>query len=413
MRYFLIVLFIFLSACAKEDASQPLQNDVNSENWRVSISLPDVELPVSLYLALDGSEAWFGNGAEKVMVPEIIGDGTNWTLRFPAFNNTIVLEKTETGFTGSLTLVKRGYEQVMPLVAEVDPGFRFSNDPQPEVDLTGRWEVAFTDDEGKQSVGVGEFDQQGAIVTGTFLTPLGDYRYLAGEVDGNVINLSTFDGAHAFVFTATAQEDGGLTGDFWSGTKWHESWVAKRNFDAQLPDAYELTYLNEGYDRLEFSFPDLNGQPVSLDDEQFRDKVVLVNLSGTWCPNCADEMEFLSQVYKDKAGRGLEIITLLYEHFEDFETAAQQGRELVNKHDIAFKVLVAGSSDNVAAAQTLPMLNHVLAFPTLIFIDRSGQVRKIHTGFSGPGTGQHYDDFKVSFAQNLEGLLDESAGVDR
>lgn len=406
MRYFLILIVILLSACSRDEAT-PHASNSETENWRVSISLPDVELPVELFLASDGSEAWFSNGAEKVHVPEITRDGNTWTLRFPAFNNTMVLEKAETGLNGSLTLIKRGYEQVMPLVAEPDAGFRFSGDAQALVDFTGRWEVGFTEDEGKESVGVGEFDQQGATVTGTFLTPLGDYRYLAGDVDGNVMRLSTFDGAHAFVFIATMQDDGTLAGDFWSGTKWHESWVAKRNFEAKLPDAYALTFLKEGYDRLDFSFPDLDGHPVSLLDEQFRNKVVLVNLSGTWCPNCADEMEFLSKVYKDHRQQGLEIVTLLFEHFEDFETSAQQGRALAAKHDIDFNVLVAGSSDKADASESLPMLNHVLAFPTLIFIDRTGKVRKIHTGFSGPGTGQHYDDFKAAFAQNLEGLLNE------
>ena len=53
------------------------------------------------------------------------------------------------------------------------------------------------------------------------------------------------------------------------------------------------------------------------------------------------------------------------------------------------------------------MLNHVLAFPTLIFIDRKGDVRRIHTGFSGPGTGQHYVEFKKEFTALLDELLSE------
>jgi thiol-disulfide isomerase/thioredoxin len=407
MRILLLLLSLLLFACSQDDAGKPETSVAPVEYWRVSIALPDAELPVTLHLAPDGSEAWFMNGAEVVWVPEVSKQGSSWTLRFPTFNNTILLNETEIGLEGSLTLVKRGYEQHMELSAEPDRGFRFTEQARPAMDVTGRWEVLFTDDDGKETIAVGEFDQQGGSVTGTFLTPLGDYRYLAGEVDGRSLKLSTFDGAHAFVFGAEAQEDGSLKGDFWSGTSWHESWVAKRNFDAALPDAYSLTYLNEGYDRLEFTFPGLDGVPVSLDDEQFDGKVVLVNLSGTWCPNCADEMEFLSGVYKDEKDRGLEVITLLYEHFEEFEPAAVQGRALVEKHDIDFTVLVAGYSDKTAAAETLPMLNTVLAYPTLIFIDRTGKVRKIHTGFSGPGTGQHYEDFKLEFSENLEELLQE------
>ncbi len=406
-RYLAPFFAILLTACSQEAPVELTGNPAPVTDWRVSISLGDIDLPVTLHLAPDGSEAWFVNGAEKVRVPEISRDGSSWILRFPTFNNTLVLSESGPGLGGSLTLVKRGYEQVMDLEAEPDRGFRFRQNPNPDIDVTGRWEVLFTDGDGSESKGMGEFDQQGGLLTGTFLTPLGDYRYLAGEVDGNVMRLSTFDGAHAFVFTAMLQEDGMLEGDFWSGTKWHESWVAKRNFEARLPDAYELTFLKKGYDRLEFSFPNLDGIPVSLGDEKFRDKVVLVNLSGTWCPNCADEMEFLSAVYKLKREKGLEIVTLLYEHFEDFETASIQGKALVKKHDIDFNVLVAGSSEKGAAAETLPMLNHVLAYPTLIFIDRSGIVRRIHTGFSGPGTGQHYEDFKSAFNENLESLLNE------
>jgi peroxiredoxin len=202
---------------------------------------------------------------------------------------------------------------------------------------------------------------------------------------------------------------GELEGGFWSGTRSYESWAAKRNFDAELPDAYSLTYLKEGYDRLAFTFPDLDGNPVSLDDSRLQGKVVLVTLSGTWCPNCADEVEFLSGYYRNNHDRGLEIVTLLYEHFEDFERAAQQGKLLRNEFDVPYELLIAGVSSKTLAAETLPMLNHVLAFPTTIFIDRSGAVRRIHTGFSGPGTGSHYQEFTGEFNRLMDELLAEEA----
>lgn len=408
-RLLMWLILILMAACSREAPVETLEPPSGAiSDWRLSIELSAVDLPVQLHLAPDASEAWLSNGVEKVRITEISRDGTNWTLRFPAFNNTLVLKETASGFTGSLTLVKRGYQQHMAVSATPDPGFRFFDNPEPQVDLTGRWEVTFTEDDGTQSFAIGEFDQRGGRISGTFLTAKGDYRYLAGEVDGRAMRLSTFDGAHAFVFSALTLADGTLTGDFWSGTQWHESWVAKRNFDARLPDAWSLTYLKEGYDRFGFTFPDLEGEPVSLDDEKYRDKVVLVSLGGTWCPNCADEMEFLAAVFRENNSRGLEIITLLYEHFEDFDRAAERGNALVQKHDIEFDVLVAGSSDKVVAAQTLPMLNHVLAFPTLIFIDRKGDVRRIHTGFSGPGTGQHYLEFKNEFTSLVDELLSEA-----
>jgi peroxiredoxin len=410
-RVLVSLLAFCLVACGSEDSNQQQVDAIQPlTDWRLVVHLPDVELPVRLHLSRDGGESWLQNGREKVVISEVEKQGDNWRLFFPAFNNTLVLRQQGERLEGSLTLVKRGYEQHMDVSGEPDPGYRFVADPEPEAEFTGRWEVTFVQDNGKESFAIGEFDQQGGKVTGTFLTAKGDYRYLAGEVDGNTLYLSTLDGAHAFVFKAKMQPDGSLEGDFWSGTRWHESWKGTRNFDAQLPDAYSLTYLKEGYDQVEFSFPDLDGNPVSLADEKFLGKVVLVTLSGTWCPNCADEAEFLAGYYRENRDRGLEVVTLLYEHFDDFKLAAQRGRALQAKHEIEFDLLIAGSSDKKLAAETLPMLNHVLAFPTIIFIDRQANVRRIHTGFSGPGTGQHYQQFLGEFNALMEELLQEKAG---
>ena len=321
MRHLLLLVLLFsLFACGSEDDVTNSAPDTGPvSDWRLIIQLPEVDLPVQLHLAADGSEAWISNGAEKAMVSEVSKNGDSYKLHFPAFNSSLLLYKDGSKLKGSLTLVKRGYEQVMQVTGEPDPGYRFRQNPQSSAEFTGRWEVTFVDGNGKESSAIGEFDQKGSTVSGTFLTPVGDYRYLAGDVDGNMLHLSTFDGAHAFVFHAEMQADGSLEGDFWSGTRWHESWTARRNFEANLPDAYAMTYLKDGYDRLEFSFPDLDGNPVALSDQQYKDKVVLVTLSGTWCPNCADEIEFLSGYYRDNQERGLEVITLLYEHFEAFE----------------------------------------------------------------------------------------------
>lgn len=407
-RLILILLLGSLMACTAEDSEQTQLSSIEAvTDWRLLIRLPDVELPVQLHLSTDGSEAWLVNGLEKVSIEDISKQGDSWRLHFSTFNSTLLLHEKDGFLEGKLTLVKRGYEQVMPVRGEPDKGYRFISVSDVKSDFTGRWQVSFVDDDGKETFAIGEFDQQGSKVRGTFLTELGDYRFLAGEVHGDMMNLSTFDGAHAFVFQAHMLADGSLKGDFWSGTRWHESWTAQRNFDAELPDAYSLTYLKEGYDHIEFSFPDLNGESVALTDLKYRDKVVLVTLSGSWCPNCADEIDFLSGYYRENRGRGLEIITLLYERYDAFELAARQGKALQAKYGIDYDILIAGVSDKAMASETMPMLNRVLAFPTMIFIDRKGNVRMIHTGFSGPGTGQHYTDFVVEFNALMDELLDE------
>ncbi|MDH3768266.1 MAG: TlpA family protein disulfide reductase, partial [Gammaproteobacteria bacterium] len=272
------------------------------------------------------------------------------------------------------------------------------------VTFDGRWEVVFTDDDGAQTAAVGEFEQDENHVQGTFLTATGDYRFLAGQVQGNDLYLSTFDGSHAFLFTASLAGET-LRGGFWSGTAWHEDWVATRNAGAKLPDAYSLTQLVG--DRFEFEFPNTSGQSVSSDDPRFDGKVLLVTLVGSWCPNCHDEAAFLAPFYQKYRGQGLEIVGLMFEHLEDFDEAARQVNAFRNKFDIEYPLLVAGSSDKKRASRTMTMLDRVYSFPTSIFIDRTGEVRQIHTGFSGPGTGEHYQKLVAGFSETIEQLLAE------
>ena len=146
---------------------------------------------------------------------------------------------------------------------------------------------------------------------------------------------------------------------------------------------------------------------MSLSDEKYQDKVVLVTISGTWCPNCNDEARFLAPFYEKYRDQGLEVVALLFEHFEEADLAADQVRAFRQKFDIQYDTLIAGISDKIEAAGTLPELNAVLAFPTTIFIDRDGRVREIHTGFMGPGTGEHYVRLQENFTELTTALLAE------
>ncbi|MDX1665959.1 MAG: hypothetical protein R3350_01965 [Saprospiraceae bacterium] len=67
---------------------------------------------------------------------------------------------------------------------------------------------------------------------------------------------------------------------------------------------------------------------------------------------------------------------------------------------------MAGASDKEEASENLPMLNAIISYPTLIFIDRDGRVRKIHTGFAGPATDQ-YQEFKENFESTVNQLVNE------
>lgn len=405
----LVMIGMLINGCGEKQAAQ--SSPALQGIWRAVLQVPGGELPFHIRFDQNHGRptALLVNGAEEAPVEELRQSGDSLYLELPSFDSRIAVKSDGMVLTGALTLIKRGgVPQVISLHAVAGDTFRFFPDSQPQVpDVSGRWEVMFTDDEGTASPAIGEFTQQGDRLRGTFLTPTGDYRFLAGQVHDSTLFLSCFDGAHAFLFKARLDSRNVLTGDFWSGTAWHEGWKARRNEAASLPDAESLTYLKPGYRKLEFSFPDLQGRAVALSDERFRGKVVIVQLAGSWCPNCHDETAFLVPFYEKYHPAGLEIIGLMYEHYTEFAAAARQVEKYRRRFGIGFPLLIAGTSDKNQAAETLPALNAVISFPTTIFIDKSGRVRRIHTGFSGPGTGAHYDQLVGEITRFTGKLLAE------
>jgi peroxiredoxin len=379
--------------------------------WQASIALPGGEIETGIEIGRDSGvyQATLINGQERVRIDEVSFSGDELLLRFPAFNNEIRATLKDGTLTGQLTLVKRfGDTQVMPFRATPGGQNAPETSASPNHDLSGRWAVRFREPDGSDTASIGEFAQRGSRLFGTFLNPDGDHRFLAGHVRGDEFHLSTFDGAHAFVFAGTLDSSGAIVdADFWSGTSWHQTWSAERNDGVKLPDAFSRTFLKPGYDKFEFSFPNENGVNVSLDDAKFADKVVLVTIAGTWCPNCNDEARFLAAFHKKFRDQGLEIVALLFEHFDDTELAAEQAKQFRAKHGIEYDTLIAGLSDKTEAGKALPALSSVLAFPTTVFVDRDGRVRRIHTGFAGPGTGDHYVRLQNQFTELVTAMLAE------
>jgi len=230
-------------------------------------------------------------------------------------------------------------------------------------------------------------------------------------VRGDELYLSTFDGAHAYLYKAEVNQSGGLVGDFWSGLAWHESWTARRDPAAALDESQTATALQDDSGRFAFSFPDLDGTSVSLDDARFAGKVVIVTLVGSWCPNCHDEAAFLAPLYDRYRAEGLEIVALMFEHFGDFAQAVVATQRFRQQYDIRYTTLIAGISDKQEAGKVLPQLTGVYAFPTTIFVDRQGTVRKIHAGFAGPAAPREHEQLTSEFTALIEDLLAERTGT--
>lgn len=419
---FLLPTALAISACGA--ASQPAEDIQHSLTgvWRAVLSSPGGELPFTLRIdSAEGElDALVENGEEEVPVSSVEHRGSRVVLHFDWYDAEITADLAPDGasMTGAWRKTAPEGDSTLPFSAQRGDERRFltadSDGPVEALasldSVGGHWAVEFTDDDGSE-VARGEFVQTGKIVTGTFLTPTGDYRFLDGSFENGLLRLSTFDGAHAFLFQARALDNGTLRGDFWSRDTYHATWTARPAEEGEdiLPDEWTAVGLTNDEGRFNFSFPDLDGELLALDDSRFAGKAVVVNIFGSWCPNCNDEAPLLAEWYRRYRDRGLEIVGLAYEFTGDPERDRELVRRFADRYDIEYPLLLAGVSDKKAAAETLPDLTAVLSYPTTIFIGRDGRVRKIHSGFSGPGTGEHYEELVAELEGAIEELLAEAA----
>lgn len=405
---FLLVILLFVFSCSISKTEK-----IKEGKWLAQLQVQDNEvLPFTFAVNYNDKNAiaiQVFNAEEVIDVDEITIKGDSITIKMPVFEGYLKGKFTATEIKGSF--IKESLDRVVPFKAVFSNDVeRFKVDKTSDVSVTGVWETVFSPNTNESYIAKGIFKQVDAKVTGTFRTTTGDYRYLEGIVDGDSLKLSTFDGAHAFLFTAKAT-DSILEGTFYSGNHFKEPFLAKRNEGYELPADTTLTYLNEGYKKIDFSFPDVNDKIVSLNDETYQNKVVIVQIMGTWCPNCLDETKFLNQFLREYKNEDLKIISLAFEYAKTKEGAFDKIKRLQDKVGVAYPILLAqyGNSSKQKAQQKLPMLNHILSYPTTILIDKKGDVRKIHTGFNGPATGEKYKEFKTDFTNTINSLLKEKS----
>lgn len=379
-----------------------------ARKWMGYLNLRKAKLPLRFeWRTSNGKpEMTIINAAERIVVSDISQMGDSTIIRLPVFQSEFHVLIENEKMLGYWLNLDKGPDYKIPFSAQP-----YSIHEEMEMHLSstapqrmdGKWETTFGEDE----KAIGLFGQHWNKVYGTFATETGDYRYLEGTVSGDSFELSTFDGSHAFLFTGKVKGDVITNGIFYSGNHYEAQWVAKKNADFELTHADSLTSLKEGSEKVSFTFPNLEGQQVSLSDEKYKRKVVMLSIFGSWCPNCMDETAYYSDLYRKYNKDGLEIIGLAFERSTEFEKASMAVKKAKDDLNAPYDFLIAGKASKKAAAEALPMLNHVLSFPTTIFLNKNGDVVKIHTGFYGPGTGKYYEEFTSSTKSLIEKLLNE------
>lgn len=370
-------------------------------------SINNIELPFNFDVYSRGKKTVFiiRNGEENILVTDIKQKGDSVNFKMPVFDTEFRTKLINGNLEGVWINHYRKEKNIIKFKAEFNKTNRFPFAPgKSNPYFEGRWETTFSPGTKDSSKAIGVFHhiEQTDYMQATFLTETGDYRFLDGIKNNNVLYLSCFDGSHAFLFIAK-HEDNKFTGTFYSGAHWKEDWVAVKNENFKLKDADEITFLKNKTDKLNFTFPNLENKPVSINDKKYENKPVIIQIMGSWCPNCMDESAYLSGIYKDYNPQGLEIIALAFEKTSDFERAKKQVTRLKTHFDLRYDILITQLTGKEKASETLSALNKIAAFPTTIFLNKKHEVVKVHSGFSGPATGKDYDLFK----QKTESLINQ------
>lgn len=405
-------IFLFASALLAffSTAQTPLAK--NYRAWLVRQDSNTVVFNIETKKENGATIFYIQNAAEKIRITSAVVTADSVKFSMPVFESYFAAKRNPDGrWIGTWTKGTSGNFQYWPFFAVPNQDYRFEkNNGKAKENISGRWEVTITRSNGTLRKAVAEFVQKGDKLAGTFLTPSGDYRYLDGVVTGDSLKLSTFDGAHAYTFYAGIDNAKKISGGvFYSGINGKETWMAVRNDTVSAPVQDEPTRMREGETRLGFTFNDLTGKPVSINDERYKNKVVIIQIMGSWCPNCMDETKFLSEYYDKNKNRGVEVIGLAYEYSTDIERSRKSLSRFQKLFNVQYPMLITGvtSSDEQKTEKTLPQLTPIRSFPTTIFIDKKGIVREIHGTFYGPGTGIYFEQFKKEFNSLIDDLLKE------
>jgi thiol-disulfide isomerase/thioredoxin len=383
------------------------QSFIPEGKWRGVFHQPDgTDVPFNFEVkgkTAATTKIYLLNGGERFETGGIVSKGDSMFVAFDQFDNELALKADGKNLSGVLRKKDRT-GRTTRVDAVFGDDYRFAdNGEKPVADISGTYDVVFKLRNGAEEKKVGLFKQNGSKLNATFMSITGDSRFLEGLVQGKQFKLSSFIGGGASYYTGTIDSAGNF-----SGSANGQPFTAKKNAAAALPDPYKLTYLKDGYTSLDFTLPDADGNKISLKDEKFKNKVVIITIGGTWCPNCMDEAAFMAPWYKKNKDRGVEIVGVQFERKADAAYVKNALEDFRKRFGITYTEVFGGIADKKAVAESFPALNTFLSFPTILFIDKKGNVDKIYTGFTGPATGKYYTQFIKEFNEEVTKLTNQS-----
>jgi len=379
--------------------------------WDATINFDGVEIPFRLGFSGDGAkiQGWFFNGDDKVLSTSGTFEDGSLTLNFAHYATKLEATLKDGRLEGQYGPVLK---EIYPIHATRTVPSMESGTSAPAID--GEWEIAVNSPKGESAWRL-IVHQSGSDASAAILRVDGDTGTLTGHYHDGRFVLSHFSGARPSLLTLTPASDETLAVSLTS-LHGHSDFTAMRPEAARakgLPgptDPSEHTTVKEPAAPFTFSFRDLNGKLVSNTDARFEGKVVVVNVLGSWCPNCHDEAPFLAELYRQHRNEGLEVVALAFEEGEQLKDPVRL-RAFVRQYGIEYTVLVAGEPSELNAK--LPQAVNLNSWPTTFFLGRDGRVRAVHAGFPGRASGALHTQAIEEFQATVERLLTESVRSSR
>jgi thiol-disulfide isomerase/thioredoxin len=275
----------------------------------------------------------------------------------------------------------------------------------PVSELSGKFAVTFRPGAPNAYPAVALIEQDDAGLKATFRTPSGDYRFLRGYLKDGQLVLHRFDGQVIYLLTADVKGDSLINGKHYSGPTYLAEWQGILDSNAQMSDPYERTKVINSTP-VELKVLNIDGDTILLDKAVFQDKITLLTIMGTWCPNCLDESRFIDQYLKENPGFPIQVFGLCFERPSSWDHVQRILRKYTAALKLPFPLYYVGPPDADFANAVFPMLDGIKAWPTMVVLDRQGQISKVHTGFDGPAAGEAYLEHIKAFDQLMRALAE-------
>jgi peroxiredoxin len=402
-KFLTLFIVAYLGVFTQWSCTTHKVNPISTGLWRGEFDTAGVSFPFHFRIDKknnDSLDFTLINGGETIHADYVHHFGDSIRIKFPIYESVIIAAiKGNNGDTLKGEWIKTVYDKVrkVPFHAVFGNAPLFYGTTNSKENMNGNWPTIFID----SSMAIGVFKQDSSAVSGTFLESTGDERYLSGIVNGDSLYLTGFDGTSADLFKAKIYPNDTLRGMSYYGNGDKLQFISVKNDSLELPELHSKVTDN----KLTFTFPDTDGKQISLSDERYKNKIVIIDIMGSWCHNCLDETAYLVDFYNRFHNKGVEIIGLSFERTHDRKKAMDNVKNFMQHFNVPYEILLAGTTQKDSVKKALPQIDQVYGYPTTIILDRKGNIAKTETGFSGPATGEYYDRFKKDFESYIDSLL--------